>query len=345
MLNLDLLKKLTEAQGVPSREERVRKLVRAQLESLTDEQHVDALGNVIARRRGNGPKVMLAAHMDEIGFLVRHVDERGFLRLEPVGGFDPKTLVAQRVIVHTEGNDLPGLVGTKPVHALTDEERKKPLELKHLFVDLGLPGERVKAQVDLGDFVTLEQRFKRIGDLVSCKALDDRVGLFVMLEAMRKCRGTNADVYAVATVQEEVGLRGAHTSAFGVAPDIGVALDVTVAADVPGSSEDEYVTRLGQGAAIKVKDGSHISHPGLVRAFRRLAREAEIPHQLELLPKGGTDAAGLQLARDGAAAITLSIPTRYLHSVVEASHVRDIEACIDLLARFLEAADQLDLTL
>jgi len=184
-----------------------------------------------------------------------------------------------------------------------------------------------------------------VGQLASQPAEHDRVGVFVMLEALRKLHSPRADVYAVATVQEEVGLRGARTSAFGVAPDIGVALDVTVAADVPGSAEDEYVTALGKGAAIKVKDSSHISHPGLVKAFKRLAREAEIPCQLELLPKGGTDAAGLQLARDGAAAITLSIPTRYLHSVVEASHVEDIQACIDLLARFLATAHEVDLTL
>jgi len=335
MLNFDLLRQLTEAQGVPGREERVRELVRAQLAPLADDIRTDALGNVIARRRGTGPKVMMAAHMDEIGFLVRHVDDKGFLRLEPVGGFDPKTLVAQRVVVHADQGDLPGLLGAKPVHILSEEERKGPVELKHLFVDLGLPGERVRAH----------PRFKRPGNLVSCKALDDRVGVFVMLEALRKLHSPRADVYAVATVQEEVGLRGARTSAFGVAPDIGVALDVTVAADVPGSAEDEYVTALGKGAAIKVKDSSHISHPGLVKAFKRLAREAEIPCQLELLPKGGTDAAGLQLARDGAAAITLSIPTRYLHSVVEASHVEDIQACIDLLARFLATAHEVDLTL
>lgn len=344
-MNLNLLQRLTEAQGVPGREERVRRLVIEELSPLTDEITVDALGNVIAHKRGTGPKVMIAAHLDEIGFLVRHVDDQGFLRLEPLGGFDPKTLVAQRVTVHTETEDLTGVIGTTPVHVLTEEERKKPLELKALFVDLGLEPEQVKAKVQIGDFVTLEQTFKRMGDLVTAKAIDDRVGVFVMIEALRALQDHQADIYAVATVQEEVGLRGARVSAFGVAPDIGIALDVTVAADVPGSKDFDRVTRLGHGVAIKIKDSSHISHPKLVRALQHLARERKILHQMEILPRGGTDAAGLQLARDGAAAITLSIPTRYLHSVVEAAHLKDIQACIDLLTAFLQVAHTQDLTL
>jgi endoglucanase len=341
---MDLLRRLSEAAGVPGREEAVRRIVIDELTPLTDEIQTDALGNVIARKEGRGgPKVMIAAHMDEIGFLVRHIDEKsGFLKIDPMGGFDPRVLLAKRVIVHTDSGDFLGAIGSKPVHVLTDEERKKPLELKELFIDLGLPADEVKAKVQIGDFVTLRQDFVEMGELVSGKALDDRVGVYVMIEAVRRLRGGDhpADVYAVATVQEEVGLRGARVSGFGISPDIGIALDVTIASDVPGAQEADYVTKLGGGVAIKIKDSASISNPKLVRFLRKLAEERDIPYQLEILPRGGTDAGALQLTKEGVAAVTISIPTRYVHSVIESAHVRDIEATIDLLAAFLEQAHE-----
>lgn len=345
---MELLKKLCEAHGVPGREEAVRALVVSELEKLCDEIRTDALGNVIALKRGSGrgPKVMLAAHMDEIGFLVSHVDEKtGFLRIDPVGGFDPRVLMAQRVVVHTDGEDLIGIIGSKPPHVLTEEERKKPIELKDLFIDLGLPADEVKKRVHIGDFVTLQQDFTEVGNLVSCKALDDRVGVYVMLEAVKRAKNHVCDIYAVATTQEEVGVRGARVSSFNIAPDIGVALDVTVASDVPGVGEHEHVTKLGAGVAIKIKDSLSISNPKLVRAMRELAENKKIKYQMEILPRGGTDAGAIQLTREGVAAITLSIPTRYLHSVVEAAHKDDIQAAIDLLAAFLETAHEVDYSL
>ncbi len=344
-MNLKLLKALSEVCGIPGREEQVRALVLKELKSLCDTVTVDALGNVIGRKKGKGPKVMVAGHMDEIGFVVKHIDDQGFLRLDPSGGFDPKTLIAQRVQVHAEGGPLLGIIGSKPVHILSEEDRKKPLELSHLFVDLGLPGDEVRKRVEVGDFVTLEQDLKPVGELLCGKALDDRVGVYVMIEALRKLKKHQADVYAVATVQEEVGLRGARVAGYGIDPDIGVALDVTVAADVPGAQGHEHVTRLGGGAAIKVKDSSHIANPKLVAFFRQLAKKKKIPYQMEVLPRGGTDAAGIQLARAGKAAITLSIPTRYLHSVVEAAHRDDVQACVDLLAAFLAEAHACDTSL
>lgn len=345
---MELLKQLCEAHGVPGREEAVRTLVVSELEKLCDEIRTDALGNVIALKKGSGrsPKVMLAAHIDEIGFLVSHIDEKsGFLRIDPVGGFDPRVLMAQRVVVHTESGDLVGIIGSKPPHILSEEERKKSLELKDLFIDLGLPAEEVKKRVNIGDFVTLQQDFTEVGNLVSCKALDDRVGVYVMIEAVRKVKKHVCDIYAVATTQEEVGVRGARVSSFNIAPDMGVALDVTVASDVPGASEHEHVTKLGAGVAIKIKDSLSISNPKLVRAMRQIAEQKKIKYQLEILPRGGTDAGAIQMTREGVAAITLSIPTRYLHSVVEAAHKDDIQAAIDLLAAFLETAHGVDYSL
>lgn len=345
---MELLKKLCEAHGVPGREEAVRALVVSELKKLCDEIRTDALGNVIALKKGKGrgPKVMLAAHMDEIGFLVSHVDEKtGFLRIDPVGGFDPRVLMAQRVVVHTESGDFVGIIGSKPPHVLTEEERKKPVELKDLFIDLGLPAEEVKKRVHIGDFVTLQQDFTEVGNLVSCKALDDRVGVYVMIEAVKKAKKHVCDIYAVATTQEEVGVRGARVSSFNIAPDIGVALDVTVASDVPGVGEHEHVTKLGAGVAIKIKDSLSISNPKLVRKMRELAEKKKIKYQMEILPRGGTDAGAIQMTREGVAAITLSVPTRYLHSVVEAVHKDDIQAAIDLLAAFLETAHEVDYSL
>ena len=345
VMNIELLKALTEATGVPGREERVRALVLSELKPLCDELRVDRLGNVIAHKKGRGPKLMIAAHMDEIGFLVKYIDEEGFLRIDPVGGFDPKVLVAQRVTVHTDSGDLPGIIGSKPVHILTEEDRKKLPILEDLFVDLGSPAQTVKERAKLGDFVTLEQDFRMVGDLACCKAMDDRVGVYAMIEALRKLQSHEVDIYAVATVQEEVGLRGARVSAFDVNPDIGVALDVTVASDVPGAKKQEYVTKLGAGVAITIKDAAHIANPKMVKALCKLAEEKGIPYQLEILARGGTDAGPLQLEHGGAAVGTLSIPTRYLHSVVEAAHVKDIDACVDLLAAFLAMAHEVDYSL
>ena len=343
---MELLKRLSEAYGVPGREEEIRAIVREALAGVVDSVEVDRLGNLIAHKAGEGPKVAVAAHMDEIGFMVSYVDqESGFLRIEPLGGFDPRTLIAKRVVVHAKGGPLLGALGVKPVHILPEEERKKIPQVKDLFVDLGLPGEKVKELVSVGDMVTLHQEFVEMGEFVSGKSLDDRVGVYVGIEALRKLGEHRADVYFVGTVQEEVGLRGARTSAFAIAPEIGVALDVTIACDIPEAKPQERVTQAGKGVAIKLKDSASISHPGLVRFLVRLAEEKGIPYQLEILPRGGTDAGALQLAREGAAVVTLSIPTRYVHSVVEAAHKRDIEAAIELLTAFLARCHEADLKL
>jgi len=343
---MELLKRLSETPGIAGREEAMRVIVREALTGHVDEMTVDRLGNVIARRKGSGPKVVVAAHMDEIGFLVSHVDEEtGFLRIEPVGGFDPRTLIAHRVAVHARGGVTYGLIGTKPVHILTEEERKKTPEMKDLFVDIGLAGKAAKEQVRVGDPVTLVQTFNEVGDLVTGKALDDRLGVYVGIEALRRLKKHKAEVYFVATVQEEVGLRGARTAAFAIAPDIGVALDVTIACDIPGVPAHEQVSRLGKGVAIKVKDSASISHPGLVQFLVHLAEERKIQYQLEILPRGGTDAGAIQPTREGVAVITISIPTRYVHTVVESAHKEDIEAAINLLVAFLETCHEADLQL
>lgn len=339
-LNIDLLAKLCAAPGIPGREDRVRALVIEEMRPLVDDLQVDALGNAIGVRRGDGPRVMLAAHMDEIGFFVSHIDDRGYLRVQPVGGFDARTLIAKRVHVHGfAGETLSGSIqpAAKPIHLLERDEIKAA-KLEELFVDVGLPVERVRAAAEVGDFVTLDSPLIAAGDCVMGKAVDDRVGVFVMIEALRAMKRGSAEVVAVATTQEEVGLRGVESAAYAIAPDVAIALDVTLALDTPGMGSERSVTRLGEGVAIKVMDSSHIANPALLRHLRDLAAAEEIPHQLEILPRGGTDAAPMQRARAGAPAITISVPTRYVHTVNETSSQSDISGAIRLLARFLEDA-------
>lgn len=341
---MELLKRLSETPGVTGYEAPVRQVIVDALKGLVDSVEVDRMGNMIAHKKGKGPVVLLAGHMDEIGFLVSHIEEKsGFLRISPLGGFDPATLIAQRVDVHTKGGSLPGCIGRKPVHIMTDEEKKKPILLEDLFVDLGMAGEEVAKKVSLGDVITLHQTYVEYGDIASGKALDDRVGVYVSIEAMKRAKKLACDLYIVATTQEEIGLRGAHVAGFRVNPDIAIAVDVSTAADTPGIAAEQQVSKLGAGTAISLRDARSVWHPGLVRAMIRLAKERGIPHQVIVPNKGGTDAGALQLAQAGSAAMALNVPTRYVHSVVEVVSVKDVEATIDLLAAVLETASTIDL--
>ncbi len=337
---MDLLRELCETCGVPGREERVRAIVRRELAPLADEIRVDAMGNLIARKRGGGAgKLMLAGHMDEIGFLVRFIDDRGFLRLQPLGGHDSRNMVGRRVVVCGD-TDLSGILypARKPPHLMDAAEREKAPKIEEFFVDLGLPAEAVKEQVRVGTMVTIAPDWREVGETVSCKAMDNRLALYIMIEALRRVGSHSMDLYAVATTQEEVGLRGAVTSAYDVEPDVGVALDVTIAADLPGLEDHMQVTALGKGAAIKIMDSDSISHPKVVEFLRGLAERRGIPYQMEILPHGGTDAAALQRSRQGRPAVTISTPCRYVHSPVETVHRTDLEASIALTTAFLEEA-------
>jgi putative aminopeptidase FrvX len=347
-VNVALLKRLSETPGVSGREEQVRALVIEELKPFVDEINVDALGNVIAFKRGKSDRrVMVAAHMDEIGFMVRHIESDGWVRLQPLGGFDPRVLVAQRVVIHTaKGGKLRGVLtpATKPIHLLGDEKPGAP-KLEEFYVDLGMTGDAAREQVDLGDSVTLDRTLEETGQCVIGKALDDRTGVFTMIEGLRKLGHHEVNILAVATVQEEVGLRGAQTAAYHVRPDVAIALDTTLAVDTPGMPITDAVTRLGAGVAIKVFDSSFIPNYKLVRHMRTVAERHEVTHQLEVLPRGGTDAGAMQRAREGAPAITLSIPSRYVHTVNEMANLGDLDAASTLLARYLEDAHTGDYTL
>jgi endoglucanase len=340
-IDIDLLARLCETPGAPGREERIREVVIAEMEPHVDEVSVDPMGSVAGvRRSGGGPRVVLAAHMDELGFMVTHVDDQGFIRVIPLGGFDPKTKIAQRVIVHG-AEDLLGVMGAKPIHIMTDEERKRLPKPDDHFIDVGLPADRVRELVRKGDTVTRERTLARLGDLVTCKSLDNRAGLYVMLRALRRLREHECEVVAVATTQEEVGLRGARVAAQRLRPDVGLAIDITLANDGPGAKPHQQVTTIGGGAAIKAYDSGVIVPRAVIDHLTRIADERGIPHQLEIMSRGGTDTRELQLAGDGALAGCVSIPTRYVHQVVETCHPDDLEASADLVAAFCETAQQL----
>jgi putative aminopeptidase FrvX len=343
-MNLKLLKALSEVSGVPSREERVREMVKLELAGLVDEMREDALGNLIALKRAKKSKkpakrVMFAAHMDEIGFLVKYIDDNGFLRIQNLGGFDKRNLFARDVIVCTKNGDLPGILNPagKPIHIAEKADLEKIPTMKEFVVDLGLPTEEVKKLVRVGDPVSLVQSLRTVGNYVVGKALDDRSGVYILIEVLRalKAKTLEVDLFAVFTTQEEVGVRGAVTSAFEVNPDIGICLDTTLAVDTPGVARDEAVTVTGQGVALTVMDSMSIATRWLLDEFIDCAERNNIKHQLNILPLGGTDGAAMQLSRSGTATLSISLPSRYVHTIQEAVHKDDLEAELSLLKAWL----------
>ena len=261
---MELLKELCEAHGAPGFEDNIRAIFRREIEPFVDRIEVDGIGNCIAIKEGKpgSPKVMLAGHLDEIGFVVKHIDDNGFLRLSPLGGFDPKTLIAKRVLVNTShGEQITGMIGCKPIHIMTPEDRQKMPTVPQLFVDVSLTADEAREKIEIGDPVTLKQNFETHGSRCTGKSLDNRVSIYTLIESVKRFSNENVSVYAVATTQEEVGLRGAMTASHRIEPDCGVAIDVTLACDIPGATDHEQISALGKGVAIKIHDSSSISNP------------------------------------------------------------------------------------
>ncbi len=343
MRDFELLKKISETPGAPGFEKPIRDLIIQEVKSLVDDLYVDPMGNVVAVKKGKeDQRVMIAAHMDEISFIVTHVDDEGFLRFHTLGGFDPKTLTAQRVIVHGR-EDIIGVMGSKPIHLMKAEEKGKAPQLTDFFIDTGRPADEVKKIVAVGDPITRERTLIQMGDCVNGKSLDNRISVFIlikMLQALAKEK-VPFDVYAVFTVQEEVGLRGAMSSAGHINPHWGLGLDVTIAFDLPGAQPHEVVTKLGGGTAIKIMDGSAICDYRMVAYLKDLAEKHKIKWQPEILTAGGTDTAGIQrYGKDGAIAGAISIPLRHIHQVIEMAHQEDIESSIELLTHAVRHLDK-----
>ncbi len=324
----ELIKKLTETYGPSGREEKIREVIRAEIEGLADEIRVDALGNLIALKRGKGggKKVMLAAHMDEIGIIVTHVDEKGFLRFAPVGGVRPLTLLGGRV------SFADGTIGTIGMEKREPEEEKKIPSIDKLYLDVGAV-DKDSVPVEVGDIACFQRPFVAQGDRIIAKALDDRAGCAVLIQVMRELRETPHDVYFVFSVQEEVGLRGAITSTYGIQPDLGLSVDVTRTGDTPEAHT--MAVSLGKGPAIKVKDRGMLAHPGVKNLLVRTAEELGIPYQLEVLERGTTDAMVIQVSREGVPAGCVSIPCRYIHTPSEMVDYNDMANAVKLLVALL----------
>lgn len=341
---LDLLRMLVEAPAVPGREDRVRALIGETLRArgLADEIRIDALGSLVAVRhpRGGGPspvRVLVAAHMDQVGFLVSHVGDAGLLRLHPVGAFDMRVLPGQRVRVVTEADDdLPGVLMPEghPVHTAGDHEDKRPARLRELYVDLGSPSRT--DSVRPGDMVVYDTPFRDLGDSVLGPALDDRIGCWALIEALAATGDHACEIHAVFSAQEELGSRGIEPLASGVAADIGIAVDTLVAADTPGVPNEQSVTRLGAGAALLVADSSTLADMDLVRRLEALGRASGLQVQRALMEGGGQDGAYIQRSRQGVRTAVIGCPVRYMHTSGELARKSDLLACKALLASFLE---------
>jgi endoglucanase len=335
------LKRLSNACGVTGREDEVRNLMIKLMKPYVDEIVVDKLENVIAIKKGKkfSPKVMLAAHMDEVGLMVKTISKEGFLRFAKMGGIDDRILLAQKVRVYTRKGSILGVIGAKPPHIQKEEERKKVVAHDELFIDIGAESRKdADAKgAKIGDPVAFDVKYAQLNtDVVIGKAFDDRMGCAVMVETLKQVGKTDCTICAVGTVQEEVGLRGATVAAFGIDPDVGIALDVTVAGDVPGVREIDTSVKMGKGPTLTVADAGLISHPKVLRLLIDAAEEIKIAYQLETGLPGSTDAARISLTRQGVPSGTVSVATRYIHSPVSMLSLKDAKNSAKLVAAAIQ---------
>ncbi|MFW5789709.1 MAG: M42 family metallopeptidase [Bacillota bacterium] len=326
---LEILEKVTAEFGPAGQENNIRGLIENEIKDFVDEIKVDNMGNLIAIKKGNGDgqKIMLAAHMDEIGIMITHIDDDGFLRFTTVGGVNPKHLVNRNFIFE---DGTVGTVGVEKLDSFND------LKLDKLFLDIGSDNkDEANELVSIGDVAVYQKIFNSNGKRVISNSLDDRAGCAVLISLLKEMNDTVNDIYAVFTVQEEVGTRGAGTAAFGIEPDLALAVDVTGTGDTPEAHTMDV--KLGKGAAIKVMDRGSIAHPGIKKMLAELAKEDNICYQYEVLEFGATDARAIQLSRGGVPSGTLSIPTRYIHSPSEMLDLGDLKDCRDLIIKFVES--------
>jgi tetrahedral aminopeptidase len=335
----ELLRSILNAAGVSGSEKEISAIMKAELDKSCEEVYVDNIGNVIARKGHGKKKIMLAAHMDEVGLLVKHISKEGYISFVKIGGIDDRVLPAQRVIIKAKNGDVLGIIGTKPPHLLKDEEKKQRLKYENMFIDIGCQSkEEVLKKVSLGDSIIFEPNAGKFGiGMVYAKAVDNRVGCYALLKIMERIN-VDAQVFAVATVQEEVGLKGARTASFKIAPDFALVLDTTVAGDTPHISEQESPLKLGEGVAITVLEAS--GRGIMVNEKTRdlmisAAARNKIKFQIAIIEGGMTDGAMIYMNREGIPTGVLSIPTRYLHSASSVFSLSDVESAVDLALKVI----------
>lgn len=341
----NLLEKLSNAHGISGYEGNVRAIIKKEIESYVDEVKIDAFGNLIAIKKGKSPSVMIAAHMDEIGLMAKYVDDDGFVRFAKVGGWFDQTLLNQRVLLHTKKGVVAGVIGSKPVHVMETEERKKAIEAKDMFIDVGASSkdDAIAMGVEPGVPASIDQRLVGLAnDTVTGKAFDDRAGGAMLITAMQRIAGMGLEptVIGVFTVQEEVGLKGAKTSAFGLNPDVAIAIDTCIPGDHPGIKKTDSAIQLGQGPVITVMDAGGrgiITHPKVLEWLRETAKAKGIPYQMDVTERGTTDASAISLTREGIPSGVISVATRYIHTPVEVLSLKDLEKAAELVVEAIKS--------
>ncbi|WLR60779.1 M42 family metallopeptidase [Guptibacillus hwajinpoensis] len=344
---LQMLKELTDANGVPGNEREPREVMKKHIESLSDEIMYDNLGSLIAVKRGKaeGPKIMVAGHLDEIGFMVTRIDDKGFLYFQTVGGWWEQVMLAQRVNVMTRNGNIMGVIGSKPPHILPPEQRKKSVDKKDMFIDIGASSreEAMEWGVKPGDSVVPVCEFTVMNNekMLMAKAWDNRIGCAIAIEVLRKLKGEEHPntVYGVGTVQEEVGLRGATTATNMIKPDIGFAVDVGIAGDTPGVSDKDAQSKMGKGPQIIMYDASMVGHKGLRDFVTDTADENNIPYQFDSIAGGGTDSGKIHLTANGVPALSITIATRYIHTHAAILHRDDFENAVNLIVEVIKKLD------
>jgi putative aminopeptidase FrvX len=336
-MDFSLLEKLSNAFGISGKEDEVRQIVKEEFEALCDEVYIDNLGSVIGHKKGPSPRIVIDAHIDEIGFIVNHIDKEGFVRVLSVGGVDQRVFYSQRVRIF--GKQLiRGVVGSTPPHLTRGKESEsdKVPSIEDCFIDTGLPPKKVLENVSIGDYVGFDSVFFDNGASVCGKAFDDRVGIFSIIEGLKATKSSSADLYLVGAVQEEMGLRGASASAFGVAPDVAIALEGTVANDCPGVPEEKKLAKQGKGPELRIMDRRMLADRNLVNFISKIGKKRGIPHQFVVKKVGSTNAAAYQIARAGIKVAAISCPVRYIHSPMGIARKADIEAMVSLVAAIIE---------
>lgn len=345
---LQMLKDLTDAKGIPGNEREPREVMRKYITAYADEVTTDGLGSLIAKKTGKegGPKIMVAGHLDEVGFMVTQIDDKGFLRFQTVGGWWSQVMLAQRVTITTKKGDVTGVIGSKPPHILPPEMRKKPVDIKDMFIDIGASSreEAMEFGVLPGDQIVPYFEFTVMNNekMLLAKAWDNRIGCAIAIDVLKGLKDAEHPnvVYGVGTIQEEVGLRGARTSAHAIQPDIGFGVDVGIAGDTPGISEKEASSKMGEGPQIILYDASMVSHKGLRDFVVGIADELSIPYQFDAIAGGGTDSGAIHMTANGVPALSITIATRYIHSHAAMLHRDDYENAVKLITEVIKRLDE-----
>jgi endoglucanase len=345
---LQMLKDLTDAKGIPGNEREPREVMKKYITAYADEVTTDGLGSLIAKKTGKegGPKIMVAGHLDEVGFMVTQIDDKGFLRFQTVGGWWSQVMLAQRVTITTKKGDVTGVIGSKPPHILPPEMRKKPVDIKDMFIDIGASSreEAMEFGVLPGDQIVPYFEFTVMNNekMLLAKAWDNRIGCAIAIDVLKGLKDAEHPnvVYGVGTIQEEVGLRGARTSAHAIQPDIGFGVDVGIAGDTPGISEKEASSKMGEGPQIILYDASMVSHKGLRDFVVGVADELSIPYQFDAIAGGGTDSGAIHMTANGVPALSITIATRYIHSHAAMLHRDDYENAVKLITEVIKRLDE-----